>query len=220
MKKKTVVIISLAVAVAVVAAMLVLTTVTTRDETVMADHPAVTNPEVSGRRVVERIELIEPKPAFDFHLVDQRNEVIRLGDFRDKLVLVGFIYTNCPDVCGVLTMHYRTIQRKFVDALEKDLVLVLITTDPKRDSPERVDAYTKGFQGRWYFLTGTEEQLKEVWDNYRVFVKEKADSDIVYHSYMVALVDREGMIRYRYVGLVDPEEVIIKDIQHLLQERS
>lgn len=190
------------------------------NEVVSFEHPALQNPEVSGRRVVERIELFEPKEAFKFSLIDQNNQQTRLEDFKGKLVLVGFIYTNCPDVCGVLTMHYRKIQRTFESVIDKDLVLVLITTDPKRDNPERVDAYTKGFQGKWKFLTGTEIQLKEVWDNYRVFVKEKQEADLVYHSYMVALIDREGFIRYRYVGLVDPDEVIIKDIQQLLQERS
>lgn len=184
------------------------------------NHPAVQNPEVSGKRVVERIELFEPKKAFNFLLINQNNKETRLEDFKGKLVLVGFIYTNCPDVCGVLTMHYRTIQRKFLDKINKDLALVLITTDPKRDTPERIDAYTKGFDGKWSFLTGNEPQLKEVWEEYRVFVKEKKEADLVYHSYMVALIDREGFIRYRYVGLVDPEEVIIKDIQQLLSERS
>lgn len=183
-------------------------------------HPAIQNPEVSGRRLVNRIELREPKKAFNFTLVNMNNAPVSLEDYKGKLVLVGFIYTNCPDVCGVLTMHYRRIQRTFESTIDKDLVLILISTDPKRDTPERVKAYTQGFQGKWHFLTGTESQLKEVWANYRVFVKEKEDADLVYHSYMVVLIDRAGFIRYRYVGLVDPQEVIEKDIQQLLKERS
>ncbi len=35
---------------------------------------------------------------------------------------------------------------------------------------------------------------------------------------MVALIDREGFIRYRYIGLVDPSEVIAKDIKNLLKK--
>jgi len=181
-------------------------------------HPAVQNPEVAGKRVVERIELLEPKEAFNFNLIDMNNSPTQLKDFRGKLVLVGFIYTSCPDVCGILTQHFRYIQRKFKDIIDKDLVLILITTDPERDTPERVAAYTEGFGGKWHFLTGTKSQLQEVWDKYRVFVKDKPAAGIVYHTYMVALIDRRGYIRYRYVGLVDPEEVIVKDIQYLLAE--
>ena len=188
----------------------------TKLESTLATHPAITNPEVSGKRVVERIELLEPKPAFDFGLTDMDHAPFRLEAYRGKLVLIGFIYTNCPDVCGILTMHFRRIQREFKDIIEKDLVLVFITTDPKRDTPERSASYTQGFDGKWHFLTGTETQLKEVWEHYRVFVKEKPEADLVYHSYMVVLIDREGLIRYRYIGLVDPEEVIVKDIRYLL----
>lgn len=180
------------------------------------EHPAVQNPEVAGRRVVQRIELLDPKAAFNFDLTNMDNASIQLKDFEGKLVLVGFIYTTCPDVCGILTQHFRLVQRKFKDIIDKDLVLVLITTDPERDTPERVAAYTKGFNGRWYFLTGSKSQLEEVWEQYHVFVQEKREADLVYHTYMVALIDREGFIRYRYVGLVDPEEVIVTDIQHLL----
>ncbi|MFQ6113974.1 MAG: SCO family protein [bacterium] len=185
-------------------------------EPIIAKHPAILNPEVSGRRVVKRIELLEPKPAFNFELTDMDRTLFQLEDYRGKLVLIGFIYTTCPDVCGILTMHFRRIQREFADILDKDLVLVFITTDPKRDTPERVAAYTKGFDGRWHFLTGTESQLREVWDQYRVFVKPKPEVELVYHSYMVVLLDRQGLIRYRYIGLVDPEEVIVKDIHYLL----
>lgn len=182
------------------------------------DHPAIQNPEVAGRRVVQRIELLEPKEAFNFNLTNMDYSPTQLADFRGKLVLVGFIYTTCPDVCGILTQHFRYVQRKFKDIIDKDLSLVLITTDPERDTPERVKAYTEGFNGRWYFLTGTKPQLEEVWEQYHVFVREKKEADLVYHTYMIALIDREGMVRYRYVGLVDPEEVIVTDIRSLLAD--
>ncbi|MFQ6607638.1 MAG: SCO family protein [Fidelibacterota bacterium] len=185
-----------------------------------ADHPALQNPDVAGKQVVERIELSTKKPAFNFRLTDMDRTLTQLDDFKGKLVLVGFIYTSCPDVCGLLTQHFRYIQREFKDEIDKDLVLVLITTDPERDTPERTKAYTDGFQGRWHFLTGSESQLSEVWDEYKVFVQAKKSVDLVYHSYMVALIDRDANIRYRYIGLVDPEEVIVKDIKKLLKEQE
>lgn len=181
-------------------------------------HPAVENPEVAGKQVVKRIELAQPTKAYDFGLTNTDHTTTRLSDFRGKLVLVGFIYTTCPDVCGLLTQHFRLIQRKFENIIDKDLVLIFITTDPERDTPERVEAYTRGFGGKWHFLTGSESQLKKVWDAYRVFVQPKESVDLVYHSYMVALIDRNENVRFRYIGLVDPEETIVQDIKHLLEE--
>lgn len=187
-------------------------------ESLLATHPAILNPEVSGRRVVKRVVLPEGKPALNFELTDMNNTPFRLEAARGKLVLIGFIYTSCPDVCGILTMHFLQIQQAFKDIIDKDLVLILITTDPDRDTPERVAAYTRGFQGKWHFLTGTKSQLQKVWDEYGVFVQDKPAAGIVYHTYMVALIDREGLIRFKYIGLVDPEEVIVRDIRNLLTE--
>ncbi|MCP5102933.1 MAG: SCO family protein [bacterium] len=180
------------------------------------DNPAVDHLDVAGKRVVNRVALLKPKKAFDFNLTNMGKTSTALNDFKGKVVLVGFLYTSCPDVCGILTMHFRKIQEEFKDVLEKDLSLVLITTDPKRDNPERLTTYTKGFGGKWHFLTGTEEQLKKTWKEYKVFVRPKEEADIVYHTYMIALIDREGYIRYRYVGLVDPKEVIIKDLKKVI----
>ncbi len=184
---------------------------------IRGDGAETQNPDLAGRRVMERIVLNEPKVAHNFKLTDMNNKPSSLEDYRGKFVLVGFIYTNCPDVCGILTQHYRQIQRKFADIINKDLALVFITTDPERDTPERLAAYTEGFQGEWNFLTGAAEQLQKVWDEYRVFVKDGPAAGIVYHTYMVALIDRQGMIRFRYIGLVDPEEVIMEDIKYLIE---
>ena len=192
----------------------------TEAELASFEHPALKHPEVAGKRIVRRIELFEPKEAFNFSLTDMDKSTTRLSDFHGKLVLVGFIYTTCPDVCGLLTQHFKTIQRAFEDIINEDLVLVLITTDPEKDTPERTKAYTVGFQGRWHFLTGSEEELKEVWEQYKVFVEAKKSVDLVYHSYMVALIDRNEKIRFRYIGLVDPKEVIINDINKLLNEKG
>lgn len=183
------------------------------------DHPAFGNPEVAGKRVVERIVLEEPESAFNFELINMDGSKMKLEDFSGKLVLLGFIYTNCPDVCGLLTQHYRYIQRQFAREIGKELELMFITTDPERDTPRRLTAYTHGFGGKWLFFTGSVSQLEEVWKNYDIFVTEgKEGTDLVIHSYSVALIDRKGMIRYRYMGIVDPEEAIVKDIRSLIDD--
>ncbi|MCP2605161.1 SCO family protein [Candidatus Aminicenantes bacterium AH-873-B07] len=182
-------------------------------------HPAVQHPEVAGKRVVQRIALIEPKPAYNFKLLNYTKDTISLSDFKGKVVVIGFIYTHCPDVCGILTMHYVQLQRIFKKEIGKSLELIFITTDPERDVPERVAAYTRGFKGKWYFLTGKREELEKVWESYYVFVKDNPRAGIVYHTYMIALIDREGFIRYRYIGLVDPTNIIATDIKNLLKEK-
>lgn len=183
------------------------------------EHPALKYPEVAGKRLVQRIELLEPKKAFNFQLLSMHETRVSLEDFKGRLVLLGFIYTNCPDVCGLIALDFRRLQEEFAQEVDnQSLQLVLITTDPARDTPQRISRYTKGYGGRWLFLTGSEPELKEVWENYRVVVKPKEEVGLVYHTYMVVLVDRQGLLRYRYFGLVDPKEIIAQDIKKLLRE--
>ena len=166
---------------------------------------------------MERIALAQPKPAYNFSLLNMDNTTLTLDELKGSLVLLGFIYTNCPDVCGVITQHFVYIQKRLKQHIDKDLVLAFITTDPKRDTPARLEAYTKGYEGRWRFMTGNKSELERVWEEYHVAVVEgEATSGLVYHSFMVALIDSNSMVRYRYIGVVDPEDVIVRDIENLL----
>lgn len=184
-------------------------------------HPAVEHPEVAGKRVVYREEFSPPVKAHDFELLDKSNVRISLKSLRGKLVLISFIYTSCPDVCPILTNNYVYIQKKLENRIPSDLVLVFITTDPARDDAKRLRQYTKAYGGKWYFLTGSLEELKEVWKAYDVFVMEKQEPKgvVVYHSYKTYLIDKEGMLRIVYVGLYDPD-VVVEDIKSLLEESS
>ncbi len=90
------------------------------------EHPAISHPEVAGKRIVACFELFEPKKAFNFILTDQEGRRVSLEDFKGKVTLIGFIYTSCLDVCGLLTMSFKTIQNEFEEIIDKDLSLILI----------------------------------------------------------------------------------------------
>jgi len=50
-------------------------------------------------------ELSPPQPTPDFTLTDQSGRKVSMSDQRGKLVLVTFLYTNCPDVCPLITQN-------------------------------------------------------------------------------------------------------------------
>ena len=70
----------------------------------------------------------------------------------------------------------------------------------------------------WLLYRGEARRYDNQWVTVVAVVDGEANSGLVYHTYMVALIDRDGMVRYRYIGVVDPEEVIIGDIEFLLEE--
>lgn len=178
-------------------------------------HPAVAHPEVAGKRVTYREEVVPPKPAYNFNLTDQSGVWVSLDSLKGKVLVVSFIYTGCPDVCSIAASIYLDIQKELRDHVGKDVVLVFITTDPARDTLEVMDAWTKGYGGKWLFLRGETAELEEVWRQYEIFVK--PSGIIVYHSYKAYIIDRNNMIRFKYVGLFNPADAA-QDIRNLLRE--
>lgn len=182
--------------------------------------PSVEHLDVAGKRVVYREVLKPPKPAYDFLLTAHTGELLRLKSLHGKVAAVSFIYSGCPDACPVFASYYVLIQRKLPEAIKKrNLQLLLVTTDPEKDTPERLRKYTKAMGGKWLFLTGAPEPLQKVWDAYGVFRQEKERNKqvVIYHSYKTHLIDKNGKTRFIHVGMWNPDDVV-KDLQKLLAE--
>jgi len=158
--------------------------------------------------------IMPPRPAPDFELTDRSGKQVRMQDFRGKLVLLSFAYTSCPDVCPLLFSRFLAVQNEFKDRLNKDLVLVFISVDPEVDTPERLDEHVRAMGGEWYFLTGSLDTCKEVWKAYRVYVKK--EGVLVSHTALTYLIDRNGLMRVRYLG-IPPAKIFITDIEEMLK---
>lgn len=185
------------------------------------DSPGSSQLDLSGKRIVTREEVSPPAPAFNFRLTDQEGRRVSLEDLRGKLVLISFIYTNCPESCPLIPRQYLQVQRRFNEAVESGrLVLVLVTTDPETDTPDRLKRYTERLGGKWLFLTGNLNEMKEVWRGYEVYreVKERLREVVVYHSYKTYLIDGEGKVRFKYTGIWPVHEVV-GDVEALLARR-
>lgn len=112
------------------------------------------------------------------------------------------------------------VQKELIGHIDnEELALVLITTDPERDTPDRLLRYTKALNGNWHFLTGELEVLKEVWDGYDIYweTKDRNKEVAVFHSYKTYIIDKEGQIRYEFIGVWYPGD-ILPDIKFLLSE--
>lgn len=182
--------------------------------------PGVAHPDTAGFRVVTRTELDPPTSAYNFTLVDQNNIEVSLGDFRGQVLMITFIYTHCPEACPLVAANFKSVQTQLIEYIEADeLTQILITTDPARDTPERLLRYTKAMAADWYFLTGELNTLKQVWDGFDVYweIKERSKEVVVFHSYKTYLIDRQGRIRYKFVGVWFPDD-IIPDVELLLAE--
>ncbi len=169
---------------------------------------------------IHRDELIVAKDAPAFALTDQNGDPVTSEDLAGKVALIGFVYTSCPDICRNITATYLEMQDVFADEVEEDdLELILITTDPERDTADQAKQFTEGYGGKWAFLTGTADVLNEVWDSYHVTVDQHVDAVKSKHTWMVVLIDRRSKIRIRYVGQDVPKGILTADVRSMLEQK-
>lgn len=107
-------------------------------------------------------------PAPDFALTAHDGRTVRLSDFRDRVTVIFFGFTHCPDVCPG-TMASLARAREQLGAAGDDLQVLFITVDPARDTPDRLRQYLGNFDPEFLGLTGEEAVIQEVADSYGAF---------------------------------------------------
>jgi len=110
--------------------------------------------------------------APDFTLRDQTGAQFRMSSTRGKVVVVCFIYTHCTDVCPFIALKLKAARGMLGPDAGRTL-LVAVTTDPERDTPEVLAEYsrTAGFGPGWHFVTGPLADVRKVWADYGVGVE-------------------------------------------------
>ena len=135
----------------------------------------------------------------DFQLTNQRGEKVSLSDFKNKGVIISFLYTQCPypDKCAMIgskLTNLAELSKKIGTADE--LQVIAITLDPVRDSPEVLKAYAQGFDEKhdnWSFLTGSESDIAKVAGAFGVIYW--SEKGIIEHNMRTAFIDGKGTLQ-------------------------
>jgi protein SCO1/2 len=133
----------------------------------------------------------------DFTLIDQTRQPVRLSSLAGKVVVVNFIYTRCalPQFCLRVSNNFGVLQKRFAKELGRDVVLLTITFDPQRDTPEALAAYASQWKAdprSWRFLTGPVDEVRKVCTLFGV--EYFPDEGLMNHSLRTAVVDRQGTL--------------------------
>lgn len=107
-------------------------------------------------------------------LITDSGKKVRFFDdlIQDKIVLVNFIYTSCPDVCPLETAKLVEVQNILGNAMGKEIFFYSITIDPKTDKPDVLKDYKRRFKANWDFLTGKAEEITELRKKLGLYVPE------------------------------------------------
>ncbi len=154
----------------------------------------------------------------DLDMTDTTGQRRTLADFRSKVLLVFFGYTQCPDVCPTaMALAAQTMQ--LLGDQARDVRVIMVSVDPARDTPDILGAYVQAFDPSFIGLTGTPEQLDKTARSFKAFyAKEPGPTPEHYamnHSSAFYLMDRDGEARALLGPSLTPEDVA-HDIKLLL----
>ena len=125
-----------------------------------------------------------PKPEFkniditgasgfgsDFSLLDVDGKTRTLADFKGKVVVMFFGYTQCPDVCPTTLTEMQ--QAMTLLGPQADQVQVLfVTVDPARDTAVILKQYVPSFDPRFMGLRPADEAaLEKVTKDFKIYYK-------------------------------------------------
>jgi protein SCO1 len=159
------------------------------------------------------------KEAPEFRLISHNGSEVNLAQFRGKLILLSFGYTNCPDICPTTLSTLKMVMEELGESGEKVQVL-FITIDPVRDTVKRLKDYITYFHETFIGLTGTPEAINDVAKSYSAyFFKEDMDlSDdyLMSHTSSIFLINNDGRLILRYPLDKRDSKSIADDIKNIL----
>jgi protein SCO1/2 len=153
-------------------------------------------------------------------IADTSGKIRRVEDFKGQITLVFFGFTRCPDVCPSTLMRLRQVR----DALGPDadkLQVLLVSVDPERDTPDRLEAYVKNFDPSFIGLRPEPAELEKVIKAFHAIAVKVPTADgkdyTVDHSATLYVYDRRNQLRL----IAQPDiaiEAFAADLRRLAQE--
>jgi protein SCO1/2 len=108
------------------------------------------------------IVLPEPRVIADFALVDETSASFSLANFRNHWSLLFFGFTSCPDICPSTLYQLQQVRTALLAELDPEDMpqIYLVSVDPDRDSPQKLQEYLSYFDPAFKGITGPDEQLR------------------------------------------------------------
>ena len=156
--------------------------------------------------------------AKGFALTDHNGKPRTLADFKGKVVVVFFGYTQCPDVCPTTLSELAGIKKALGSEAER-LQVIFITLDPRRDTPELMAGFVPAFDSSFLGLWGEQAVIDKVAKDFKVFAQKVPSKDsksyTIDHTAGSYVFDDQGRIRL-FVRHGQGGDGLQKDLQRLL----
>jgi protein SCO1/2 len=159
----------------------------------------------------------------DFSLIDQKGEAVNDLTIKGKITVVDFFFTSCPTICPKMKKELLRLHKAYHQ--DNNFQILSFTIDPKRDTAERLNAYSQklGISSNktWHFVTGSKDTIYRLAERFMIQAAEDEDAPGGFvHNGKFVLFDKNGKIRGYYDGTKEDKVTqLIEDIAWLQEER-
>lgn len=170
------------------------------------------------REPFKAIDITGANYARDFSLTDENGQHRTLADFRGKVVLMFFGYTQCPDVCPTTMADFASVIKR-LGPDGKEVQVLFVTIDPARDTADVLKHYVANFAPDFLGLYGTDAQTAAVAKEFKVFYQKvdgpTENSYSMDHTPAIYAFDAAGHVRLYIAPNATPDDVA-HDVKLLL----
>jgi protein SCO1/2 len=172
----------------------------------------------AGPQRFNSVDITGAEFARDFSLTDHTGARRTLSNYRGKLAVVFFGFTQCPDVCPTTLSDMAEVKKR----LGKDgdaVQVIFITVDPERDTPQLLAQYVPGFDPTFVGLRGSPQETAAVAKEFKVFYQKvpgrTETSYTIDHTAGSYVFDRDGKVRL-FVRHGTDVDSLVADLKRLI----
>lgn len=158
--------------------------------------------------------LAQSDPIAKFRLVTQSDQPFDNSGFNGKWSFVFFGFTHCPDLCPTTLAAFKDVRSALAKRREgvADVQFILVSVDPKRDTPTRLKEFLARFHSDFIGLTGDGADLarlsRSVGAMYAKATGSGADHYLMDHSSAVLLINPEGRLHAIFAAPHVPSKMV------------
>jgi len=188
----------------------------------LAGCDGANGPGAASKPSFKAVDITGAEYASKLQLQDPDGKPRTLADFKGKVVVVFFGYTQCPDVCPTTMAELAEVKRS-LGADGARVQGIFVTVDPERDTADLLKAYVANFGPDMLGLRGTVDETKAAAKEFKVFfskVPGKTDTSYtIDHTAGSYVFDAKGKVRL-FTRYGSGAKALADDLKVLLAEKG
>lgn len=167
------------------------------------------------------LSLLSPAPApsllddLTLDLRDADDRPVSLSELKGGPVVLSMFYATCRHTCPLLVHDIKRIEKALAPAEQAALTVVLVSLDPERDTAETLRKALVSYDldpQRWRLVRTSPEEVRTLAAVLGIKYKGMPDGEIA-HSSVIAVLDPEGRLAHRLIGLRQPIDEVVASIR-------